>query len=101
MNLHRNAKDRRSARNYRRTTNMILAVMCLFIVIELPQVKLHGKRGKAEICLQGVINLIAAQDTSYMANLYYPLADIFELLTVMYSCINFFLFALMNGQVRG
>jgi hypothetical protein len=49
---------------------------------------------------QGILNLLVGvlgkhfRDTVYM-----PLADITELLTVAYSCINLLLFTLMRGQV--
>jgi hypothetical protein len=68
------------------TTHMILAVMVLFVIIELPQ---------------GVLNLlVAAFETGHLTkSIYNNLADVFEMLTVLYSCVNFLLFAFMNGQV--
>ncbi|CAM6002033.1 unnamed protein product [Sphagnum balticum] len=67
---------------------MILAVMVLFVIIELPQ---------------GVLNLLVAafdETRHFTKSIYNNLADLFEMLTVLYSCVNFLLFAFMNGQFR-
>lgn len=83
-NLLKNGRERKSVRSYRGTTHLILAVMGLFLAVELPQ---------------GLLTLLSFMP-AVRFRYYYPLGDLFEMLTVLYSSINFVLFCLMSSPFR-
>ncbi|CAD5215155.1 unnamed protein product [Bursaphelenchus xylophilus] len=69
-------------RQYSRTTNMIIIIMVVFIVVEFPQ---------GVLTVAQSITQIPYQDT---------LGDLFESLTLLTSCIIFGLFFTMNSRLR-
>ncbi|PIC47305.1 hypothetical protein B9Z55_006702 [Caenorhabditis nigoni] len=69
-------------KQHSRTTNMILAIMVLFIIVELPQ---------------GVLAVLSTVSSS---TLIYELGDLTELLTLLSSIIIFTLLCSMNGKIR-
>ncbi|CAD5210139.1 unnamed protein product [Bursaphelenchus okinawaensis] len=69
-------------KQYSRTTNMIIVIMVVFIVVEFPQGVLTVAQSIAQI---------PYQDT---------LGDLFESLTLLTSCIIFGLFFAMNSRLR-
>lgn len=85
-NLLQYGNEVRGVRTYQRTTHLILVVMCLFVLVELPQ---------------GVVNLLAGViGKKFERSILQNLADFFEMLTVLYSSVNFAIFCLMSGQFR-
>uniref|UniRef100_A0A914VUJ1 G-protein coupled receptors family 1 profile domain-containing protein n=1 Tax=Plectus sambesii TaxID=2011161 RepID=A0A914VUJ1_9BILA len=85
-NLLQYGSEVRGVRTYQRTTHLILVVMCLFVLVELPQ---------------GVVNLLAGViGKKFERSVLQNLADFFEMLTVLYSSVNFAIFCLMSGQFR-
>ncbi|CAB3404698.1 unnamed protein product [Caenorhabditis bovis] len=69
-------------KQHQRTTNMILAIMVLFIFVELPQ---------------GVLAVLA---TISDITVIYDLGDITEVFTLLTSIIIFILLCSMNGRIR-
>lgn len=85
-NLLQYGNEIRGVRTYQRTTHLILVVMCLFVLVELPQ---------------GVVNLLAGViGKKFERSVLQQLADFFEMLTVLYSSVNFAIFCLMSSQFR-
>ncbi|EGT48282.1 hypothetical protein CAEBREN_29038 [Caenorhabditis brenneri] len=69
-------------KQHSRTTNMILAIMVLFIIVELPQ------------------GVLAVLSTISDVKLIYELGDLTELFTLLTSIIIFTLLCSMNGKIR-
>ncbi|CAJ0605208.1 unnamed protein product [Cylicocyclus nassatus] len=69
-------------KQYQRTTNMILIIMFIFIIVEFPQ------------------GILAVLSTVTELQLLVALGDITEMITLLTSCIIFALFCLMNGAIR-
>ncbi|KAI6242706.1 G-PROTEIN-RECEP-F1-2 domain-containing protein [Aphelenchoides fujianensis] len=69
-------------RQHARTTKIILVIMVVFIVVELPQGILAVAQGIIELPVLG------------------ELGDLFEMLTLLTSCLIFGLFLLMNARLR-
>ncbi|VDO74610.1 unnamed protein product [Heligmosomoides polygyrus] len=69
-------------KQYQRTTNMILIIMFIFIIVELPQ------------------GLLAVLSTVTELQLIVALGDFTEMITLLTSCVIFALFCMMNGRVR-
>ncbi|CAI5441630.1 unnamed protein product [Caenorhabditis angaria] len=69
-------------KQHQRTTNMILAIMVLFIFVELPQ------------------GVLAVLSTFTDIQLIFELGDLTELLTLLTSIIIFSLLCSMNGRIR-
>lgn len=75
-----------ASRQYRMTTYFILTVVILFILVELPL---------------GIVNLLmGVYGDWFTRHVYLHVADLFNMLTMLYSSINFFLYCFMNGQFR-
>ncbi|PAV86266.1 hypothetical protein WR25_24274 isoform B [Diploscapter pachys] len=68
---------------YQLTTNFILIIMFMFIIVELPQ---------------GLIGILST--VFDVAQFFYHLGDINEMMTLLTSCIIFGCFCLMNGKIR-
>uniref|UniRef100_A0A8R1DPY8 G_PROTEIN_RECEP_F1_2 domain-containing protein n=1 Tax=Caenorhabditis japonica TaxID=281687 RepID=A0A8R1DPY8_CAEJA len=69
-------------KQHQRTTNMILTIMVLFIIVELPQ------------------GVLAVLSTVSSITLIYELGDLTELFTLLTSIIIFTLLCSMNGKIR-
>ncbi|WKX97953.1 hypothetical protein Q1695_013563 [Nippostrongylus brasiliensis] len=69
-------------KQYQRTTNMILIIMFIFIIVELPQ------------------GLLAVLSTVTELQLIVALGDFTEMITLLTSCIIFAMFCMMNGKIR-
>ncbi|KAH7727306.1 Protein DMSR-3 [Aphelenchoides avenae] len=71
-------------RQYHRTTKIILVVMVVFVIVELPQ---------------GVLAVLQAiMDVG--VDVRQSLGDLFEMLTLLTSCLIFALFCSMNSKIR-
>jgi len=66
-----------------RTTRMLLAVVILFLITEMPQ---------------GVVMLLGGLDRQFTAGIYLNLGDLFDILALVNSGINFVLFCTMSRQ---
>jgi hypothetical protein len=68
-----------------RTTAMLVAVVLCFIATELPQ---------------GVLALLSGVNNGVFTNVYVPLADVFDVLVLVNSAVNFVLYCTMSRQFR-
>uniref|UniRef100_A0A914X223 G-protein coupled receptors family 1 profile domain-containing protein n=1 Tax=Plectus sambesii TaxID=2011161 RepID=A0A914X223_9BILA len=93
----RNASSRKDYlkvdRQHLSVTTMLLTIVALFIIVELPQGLLNVLQALAS---QGII----FRNFDYTSHIYLPLGDFFEMLTVLYSGINFVLYCGMSGHFR-
>lgn len=69
-----------------RTTSILLLIALVCVAVELPQ---------------GILAILTASlGDAFMMDVYNPLGDFFELLTVVYSSTNFALYCLMSSGFR-
>lgn len=73
------------ANEHCRTTAMLLAVVLCFVLAELPQ---------------GVLAFLSGVDTTVFDQVYVPLGDIWDLLGLLNSAVNFVLYCTMSRQFR-
>lgn len=69
----------------RQVTIMLVAIVLLFVIVELPQ---------------GIMNMLSAILKDAFIDTYTSLGDFFEMLTVLYSSVNFILYCTMSSQFR-
>ena len=69
----------------RRTTLMLIVVVLSFVLTELPQ---------------GVLALASAVDRRVFDNVYVPLGDVWDVLVLINSSVNFILYCSMSAQFR-
>lgn len=67
------------------TTRMLLVVLILFILTELPQ---------------GIMLLLSATVPGFYDNVYNPLGDLLDFVSLLNNAINFILYCLMSQQFR-
>lgn len=77
-------ESRRTA-EHNRTTAMLVAVVLIFAVSELPQ---------------GVLALLSGFDNSIFYKVYVPLGDVWDIIVLINSAINFLLYCIMSKQFR-
>ena len=70
---------------HNRTTAMLVAVVLCFVVAELPQ---------------GVLAFLSGVDTNIFLNVYVPLGDIWDIIVLVNSAVNFILYCIMSRQFR-
>ncbi|KAH3822851.1 G-protein coupled receptor dmsr-1-like [Dreissena polymorpha] len=73
------------SRRSQRTTRMLLIVVILFLVTETPQ---------------GIMSLLNGLIEDFFQNIYTPLGDLLEILTLLNNGINFVLYCSMSKQFR-
>jgi len=72
-------------REHSRTTVTLIAVVLSFVATELPQ---------------GIVSLLSAVDQSMFDHVYVPLGDLWDLLILVNSAVNFVLYCTMSRQYR-
>ncbi|KAH1004172.1 G-protein coupled receptor dmsr-1-like [Dendroctonus ponderosae] len=88
-NLEKNKA--KAVQNYKdnqadRTTNMLLAVLILFLITEFPQ------------AILGLISAILGE--AFLEECYAPLGDVMDIMALINSSINFILYCTMSRQFR-
>uniref|UniRef100_A0A1I8H4J0 G_PROTEIN_RECEP_F1_2 domain-containing protein n=1 Tax=Macrostomum lignano TaxID=282301 RepID=A0A1I8H4J0_9PLAT len=78
-------REQRNDRREQRTTRMLLAIVIIFWVTELPQ---------------GVMSLMCFIMASFQKNVYEPLGDVLDLLSLVNNSCNFVLYTSMSKQFR-
>ena len=68
-----------------RTTSMLVLVMLLLVATELPQ---------------GVLALLSGINPWIFQNVYIPLGDVFDMLVIVNSSVNFILYCAMSARFR-
>jgi len=74
------------AGEYNRTTSMLVAVVICFVVTELPQ---------------GVLAFLSGIDNTIFNNVYAPLGDVWDMVVIINSSVNFLLYCTMSRLFRG
>jgi len=79
-----------------RTTVLLVVVVLTFVVTELPQGVLAFLSG-----LDSCAGLtLSADGSSVFDNVYVPLGDVFDLIVLVNSSLNFILYCVMSAQFR-
>ena len=73
------------ANEHNRTTAMLVAVVLCFVITELPQ---------------GILAFLSGIDQGIFNQVYVPLGDIFDILVLINSAVNFLLYCIMSRQFR-
>ena len=73
------------ANEHNRTTAMLVAVVICFIIAELPQ---------------GILAFLSGVDTNIFINIYVPLGDVWDIIVLINSAVNFILYCIMSRQFR-
>ena len=76
--------ERNSEHN--RTTVMLVAIVICFVITELPQ---------------GVLAFLSGINMRIFEEVYTPLGDVFDILVLVNSSVNFLLYCIMSKQFRG
>ena len=74
------------AGEYNRTTSMLVAVVLCFVVTELPQ---------------GVLAFLSGVDKTIFIDVYTQLGDVWDMVVIVNSSINFLLYCTMSRLFRG
>lgn len=83
--LIRRGSERVLDGDHHRTTMMLVAVVLSFVAAELPQ---------------GVIALLSGVDSDVFYEIYVPLGDVWDILVLVNSAVNFVLYCSMSRQYR-
>lgn len=75
----------RRQRATNRTTRMLLAIVILFLITELPQ---------------GIVMILSGMSPQFTSGIYLNLGDLFDILALVNSAVNFVLFCTMSRQFR-
>ncbi|KAK2161310.1 hypothetical protein LSH36_119g12008 [Paralvinella palmiformis] len=70
---------------HNRTTAMLVAVVLCFVIAELPQ---------------GILAFLSGVDNDIFYNVYIPLGDVWDILVLVNSAVNFVLYCIMSRQFR-
>ena len=70
---------------HNRTTAMLVAVVLCFVIAELPQ---------------GTLAFLSGVDDDIFYNVYMPLGDVWDILVLVNSAVNFVLYCIMSRQFR-
>lgn len=70
---------------HNRTTSMLVTVVLSFVLSELPQ---------------GVLALLSGIDSSIFHRVYVPLGDVWDIIVLINSAVNFVLYCIMSRQFR-
>ena len=73
------------ASEHNRTTAMLVAVVLCFVIAELPQ---------------GMLAFLSGVDSDIFMNVYVPLGDIWDIIVLINSAVNFILYCIMSRQFR-
>ena len=73
------------ASEHNRTTAMLVAVVLCFVIAELPQ---------------GTLAFLSGVDTDIFMNVYVPLGDVWDIIVLINSAVNFILYCIMSRQFR-
>lgn len=79
------AGTERDSREYNRTTCMLVAVVLFFVATEFPQ---------------GLLALLSGIDQRVFDHVYVPLGDIWDVVAIINSAVNFILYCTMSRQFR-
>jgi len=79
---HRQVRRQRATN---RTTRMLLAIVILFLITELPQ---------------GVVMILSSVNSQFTNGIYLNLGDLFDIMVLVNSAVNFLLFCTMSRQFR-
>jgi len=79
---HRQVRRQRATN---RTTRMLLAIVILFLITELPQ---------------GVVMILSSVNSQFTDGIYLNLGDLFDIMVLVNSAVNFLLFCTMSRQFR-
>ncbi len=80
----RRAESERAS-EHNRTTAMLVAVVLCFVIAELPQ---------------GILAFLSGVDTDIFMNYYVPLGDVWDIIVLVNSAVNFILYCIMSRQFR-
>lgn len=72
-------------REHNRTTAMLVTVVLFFVLSELPQ---------------GVLALLSGMDDAIFHSVYVPLGDVWDIIVLVNSAVNFILYCIMSRQFR-
>lgn len=78
-------KASRAEHHHRQITIMLVGIVLLFVAVELPQ---------------GAMNMLSAILKDRFISIYTSMGDFFEMMTVLYSSVNFILYCSMSSQFR-
>lgn len=84
-NSTKNVKKTRKTSRSNRTTRMLLTVVFLFIITNTPQ---------------GILNLLSGVIKNFFQDVYSPLGDLLDIMTLLNNGINFVLYCTMSKQFR-
>ena len=70
---------------HNRTTAMLVSVVLCFVVAELPQ---------------GILAFLSGVDSNIFVNVYVPLGDVWDIIVLVNSAVNFLLYCIMSRQFR-
>lgn len=70
---------------HNRTTAMLVSVVLCFVVAELPQ---------------GILAFLSGVDGNIFVNVYVPLGDVWDIIVLINSAVNFLLYCIMSRQFR-
>lgn len=82
--MDQQAEYERHIRN-RRMTAMLVSVVLSFVIAELPQ---------------GILALLSGVDSTIFVKVYVPLGDVWDILALLNSSVNFILYCTMSQQFR-
>ena len=73
------------ASEHNRTTAMLVAVVLCFVIAELPQ---------------GILAFLSGVDSNIFMNVYVPLGDVWDIIVLINSAVNFILYCIMSKHFR-
>lgn len=73
------------ASEHNRTTAMLVAVVLCFVIAEVPQ---------------GTLAFLSGVDSDIFMNVYVPLGDVWDIIVLINSAVNFILYCIMSRQFR-
>ncbi len=73
------------ASEHNRTTSMLVAVVLCFVIAELPQ---------------GILAFLSGVDSTIFVKIYVPLGDVWDIIVLINSAVNFILYCIMSRQFR-
>lgn len=77
------ASERKRQNQTHQTTRMLIAVIVMFIVIELPQ---------------GILFVMSGLLEDFFEDVYWPMGNFLDLVTIVSCCVNFLLYCSMSAQ---
>lgn len=77
--------ERQRHKQTRKTTELIIAVLVFFIIAESPQ---------------GILFLLTGLSKHFFVEVYHPLGNLLDLVTIVSCCINFTLYCVMSSKFK-